>query len=199
MAIVRSSDADQAAALAERLIGAGLQVVEVSMQIPCALQIVKDLVGRHGKAAHVGVGTVLDEATAAHAAQAGAQFIVAPTLNADVVQAARHYGMASFPGCATPTEMQRAIELEATAVKLFPASLWTPRALADILHAMPHLSCVPTGGVRLDEITQWLSAGATAVGLGSSLEQGIEAVLAQVRQARQLTDGDRVTGQPPPP
>lgn len=183
MAIVRSSDPQHGAGLAARLISAGLRVVEVSMSTPRALEIVGGLARQYGDTAYVGVGTVLDAATAVQAAQVGAQFVVAPTLNAEVIQAATEHGLASFPGCATPSEMQRAVELGATAVKLFPASLWKPRAIADVLHAMPHLGCVPTGGVGLDDIEPWLSAGAIAVGLGSCLENGADAVMARVRSA----------------
>jgi 2-dehydro-3-deoxyphosphogluconate aldolase/(4S)-4-hydroxy-2-oxoglutarate aldolase len=153
------------------------------MQTPRALEIVDGLVRQFGGTAHVGVGTVLDAATTAEAARIGARFVVAPNLNAKVVQAAAGHGLASFPGCATPSEMQRAVELGATAVKLFPASLWTPRAMTDVLHAMPHLGCVPTGGVGLDDIAPWLRAGAIAVGLGSCLEDGADAAMARVRSA----------------
>ncbi len=187
MAIVRAGDAEQAYTAATRLVGAGLRVVEVSLGTPQALDAVERLVRRHDGVAAIGVGTVLDAADVDRAAGIGASFIVAPTLNPAVVTAAAAHGLASFPGCATPSEMWQAAGLGATGVKIFPASLWTPRALADLLHALPGLRCVPTGGVRLDDIPAWLAAGALAVGLGSALAG--ESAVARVLEAVSLAPG----------
>ena len=187
MAIVRAGDAGQAYTAATRLIDSGLRAVEVSLSTPQALDAVERLVRRHDGAAAIGVGTVLDAADVARAAGIGASFIVAPTLNPAVVRAAAAHGLASFPGCATPSEMWHAAGLGATGVKIFPASLWTPQALADLLHALPALRCVPTGGVRLDDIPAWLAAGALAVGLGSALAD--ESAVARVLEAVSLAPG----------
>jgi 2-dehydro-3-deoxyphosphogluconate aldolase/(4S)-4-hydroxy-2-oxoglutarate aldolase len=187
MAIVRAGDAEQAYTAATRLVDAGLRVVEVSLGTPQALDAVERLVRRHDGVAAIGVGTVLDAADVDRAAGIGASFIVAPTLNPAVVRTAAEHGLASFPGCATPSEMWQAAGLGATGVKIFPASLWTPRALADLLHALPGLRCVPTGGVRLDDIPAWLAAGALAVGLGSALAG--DSAVARVLEAVSLAPG----------
>ena len=181
MAIVRAGDAGQAYAAGARLIDAGLRVVEVSLGTPRALDAVEKLVSRPGHTAAIGVGTVLDPADVDRAAGIGASFIVSPTLDPAVVEATVARGLASFPGCATPSEMVRAAGLGAAGVKIFPASLWTPQAMADLLHALPSLRCVPTGGVRLDDIPSWLAAGALAVGLGSALAD--ESAVARVLEA----------------
>lgn len=183
MAIVRASDAERALAIASGLIDAGLRVVEVSMGTPRALDVIARLVGRYEGTALIGVGTVLDAETVCHAAAIGAQFIVAPTLNPDVVMAASAHGLASFPGCATPSEMEHASRLGTTGIKVFPASLWRPQALSDVIRALPSLRCVPTGGIGLDDLASWLDAGAIAVGLGSALAQGSPAVVARARAA----------------
>lgn len=185
MAIVRVGDAGQAYAAGARLIDAGLRVVEVSLGTPQALDAVEKLVSRAGHTAAIGVGTVLDAADVDRAGGIGASFIVSPTLDPAVVEATVAGGLASFPGCATPSEMVRAAGLGATGVKIFPASLWTPQAVADLLHALPSLRCVPTGGVRLDDIPSWLAAGALAVGLGSALadESAVTRVLEAVSRA----------------
>jgi 2-dehydro-3-deoxyphosphogluconate aldolase / (4S)-4-hydroxy-2-oxoglutarate aldolase len=188
MAIVRAGGAEQAYAAASRLIEAGLRAVEVSLSTPQALDAVERLAREPGGDVTIGVGTVLDPADVGRAAAIGASFIVAPTLNPAVVAAAAGHGLASFPGCATPSEMVHAAELGATGVKIFPASLWTPQALADLLHALPGLRCVPTGGVRLDDVPAWLAAGALAVGLGSALAG--ESAVARVLEAASRAPGE---------
>jgi 2-dehydro-3-deoxyphosphogluconate aldolase / (4S)-4-hydroxy-2-oxoglutarate aldolase len=187
MAIVRAGDAGRAYAAGARLIDAGLRVVEVSLGTPRALDAVEKLVSRHGHTAAIGVGTVLAAADVDRAAGIGASFIVSPTLDRDVVETTVARGLASFPGCATPSEMWQAAGLGATGVKIFPASLWTPQAMADLLHALPGLRCVPTGGVRLDDIPSWLAAGALAVGLGSALAD--ESAVARVLEAASRAPG----------
>jgi 2-dehydro-3-deoxyphosphogluconate aldolase / (4S)-4-hydroxy-2-oxoglutarate aldolase len=184
MAIVRADGAEQAYVAASRLIDAGIRAVEVSLSTPQALDAVERLARRHAGDVTIGAGTVLDPVDVGRAAGIGASFIVAPTLNPAVVTVAAGHGLASFPGCATPSEMWHATELGATGVKIFPASLWTPQAMADLRHALPGLRCVPTGGVRLEDVPAWLAAGALAVGLGSALAD--ESAVARVLEAGAL-------------
>jgi|SRR5690348_15380168 len=153
---------------ASRVIAAGLPVVEVSLTTPGGLDVIAELAGGdHG--AVVGAGTVLDEYTARSVIAAGGQVIVCPTFNPDVVRVAVRHDVAVVPGCLTPTEMDTAMRLGATAVKIFPAHTWSPAALSGLLQAMPHLPCVPTGGVGPENAADWIAAGAVALGVGSAL------------------------------
>jgi len=120
---------------------------------------------------------------------AGARLLVTPTLEPEVISTAQRYGAATVIGTATPTEMLRAQSLGADLVKIFPASQWTPKTLADVLQALPQLRCVPTGGVTLDNAPDWIAAGAVAVGIGSALTRGddpaarVSTLLAALRNA----------------
>lgn len=192
--IVRERDRASARDAARALIDAGQIVVEVSMTTPGALDVVAELAGELAAAdgVLVGVGTVLDETTARLAVLAGAQFIVAPTLNLDVLRTAHRYGLAIVPGVASPTEALAALEAGADLVKLFPASACSPAIVRDILAAVPQVPLVPTGGVTLDNAADYLRAGAVAVGMGGSLTAGtreeirarVAALLVRVNEAK---------------
>ncbi|WP_217493842.1 bifunctional 4-hydroxy-2-oxoglutarate aldolase/2-dehydro-3-deoxy-phosphogluconate aldolase [Humibacillus sp. DSM 29435] len=168
IAIVRAPDADTAFVQTSALLSLGAGVVEISLTTPDALDAIRRVVRAHPMAL-VGAGTVLDAVSAISAIRAGARLLVTPALHPEVIAAAGRYGVVVVPGCATPTEMLHAHELGAHAVKLFPARLWTPAALADVREALPQLHIVPTGGVSIDSVPAWLRAGAFAVGIGSAL------------------------------
>lgn len=191
VAIIREKSAAEAASVLDELVGGGLHAVEVSLVTPGALEVVKAAAARAPDGVHIGVGTVLTVAEAEAAAECGATFIVAPTLDEGVVRAAVALGMDVLPGVATPTEAFRATQAGASAVKLFPASLWSPAALRDVRAAMPSLETVPTGGISLDGLGEWIRSGALAVGLGSALTRGggtserIDHVLREVQRARE--------------
>lgn len=190
VAIIRESTASDAASVLSSVIDAGLHAVEVSLVTPDALEVVKDAVARVPQGVHVGVGTVLTVMDALAAAASGATFIVAPTWDESVIRVALEAGMDVLPGVATPTEALMATRAGATAVKLFPASLWTPASLRDVRSAMPWLETVPTGGVQVDSIGEWIRSGAIAVGLGSALTHGgnmgerIAGILREVQRSR---------------
>jgi 2-dehydro-3-deoxyphosphogluconate aldolase/(4S)-4-hydroxy-2-oxoglutarate aldolase len=171
------------------LADSGLTVLEVSLTTPGALDVIRDALRRHPKLL-IGAGTVLDEASARLAVQAGAQFLVSPTLNPDVLRTAHRYGLVALPGAATPTEVVAALELGADLVKLFPASSHGPRAVADLLQALPQAPLVPTGGISAAGAVDYVRAGAVAVGMGGSLSEGSpeevgERVLALLRALQQ--------------
>jgi 2-dehydro-3-deoxyphosphogluconate aldolase/(4S)-4-hydroxy-2-oxoglutarate aldolase len=169
VAVVRSADAATARATATALLDAGLGAVEVSLTTPGALDVVAALTGEERT---VGVGTVTSVAQYRDAVAAGAAFVVSPTLDVEVVRHARRDGVLAVPGTSTPTEGLAAVLAGAPLVKLFPASLWSPKALRDVLAALPDLPLVPTGGIGLDDVPTWWSHGAVAVGLGSRLSRG---------------------------
>jgi 2-dehydro-3-deoxyphosphogluconate aldolase/(4S)-4-hydroxy-2-oxoglutarate aldolase len=172
IAIVRSSSRDEAVAAGRRLIDAGLGVVEVSLNTPDSLDAIAALrhVARDRPGTLIGAGTVLTAEWAHRAADAGAQFYVAPILDPSTLAAAQERGIPAVPGCATPTEMWQANLAGAAAIKLFPATEWTPAGLANLLRAMPSLNVVPTGGISAENAEAWLQAGAIALGIGSGLD-----------------------------
>ncbi|GAB2831271.1 bifunctional 4-hydroxy-2-oxoglutarate aldolase/2-dehydro-3-deoxy-phosphogluconate aldolase [Streptomyces daliensis] len=171
-AIVRSDSYEHATASADILLGAGITSLEISLTTPFALEAISTLRRETGDDSVIGAGTVLDATTASMAVDAGARFLVSPSLDAEVIRTGHRYGIPVFPGVATPTEMVRALELGADALKLFPASGQHPGWLKDVRAALPQAALLPTGGVTLDTAPEWIAAGAVAVGMGSALAEG---------------------------
>lgn len=171
-AIVRSKTYDEASATADTLLSAGITSLEISLTTPFALEAVTTLTRELGDDAVIGAGTVLDGMSARMAVDAGARFLVSPILDAEVIRTAHRYGVPIFPGVSTPTEMVRALELGADAVKLFPASAHDPSWLREVRAALPQVPLLPTGGVTVDSAPEWIEAGAVAVGMGSALSEG---------------------------
>ena len=173
VAIVRCGSAAQAVDKAEALLADGIRIVEVSLNTPGAVDAIAELARRHGDASGtvIGAGTVLDARSVEEVAAAGARFFVSPVLDEDAVAVAGRLGVAAVPGCLTPTEMLRAHLAGAAAVKVFPATAWSPEGLANVARAMPFLRLIPTGGVGVDDAAQWLAAGAAGLGIGSALEK----------------------------
>ncbi|GAA2356831.1 bifunctional 4-hydroxy-2-oxoglutarate aldolase/2-dehydro-3-deoxy-phosphogluconate aldolase [Streptomyces cuspidosporus] len=178
-AIIRSDSYDHAAAAADTLLSAGLTTVEFSLTTPFALEAVTTLVREVGDDAVIGAGTVLDAASARMAVDAGARFLVSPSLDPEVIRTGHRYGLPVFPGVATPTEMVRAMELGADALKLFPASAHSPRWVKDVRAALPQAALLPTGGVTVADAPEWIAAGAVACGMGSALTEGDRDVVAK--------------------
>jgi 2-dehydro-3-deoxyphosphogluconate aldolase/(4S)-4-hydroxy-2-oxoglutarate aldolase len=160
------------------LFEAGLRAVEISVSTPGALDAIAYLVAARPDAESViGAGTVLDGRTARSAVGAGADLLVSPIAEPDVISSGREAGVAVLAGAATPTEAVAALRAGASLVKLFPAGMFTPATLADILQALPDLPLVPTGGVRIADVSGWIAAGAIAVGVGGALTAGSSAEL----------------------
>ncbi|MGY0057440.1 bifunctional 4-hydroxy-2-oxoglutarate aldolase/2-dehydro-3-deoxy-phosphogluconate aldolase [Streptomyces sp. LZ34] len=178
-AIIRSDSYDHATAAADTLLSAGLTTVEFSLTTPFALEAVTTLVREVGDEAVIGAGTVLDAASARMAVDAGARFLVSPSLDPEVIRTGHRYGLPVFPGVATPTEMVRALELGADALKLFPASAYSPRWVRDVRAALPQAALLPTGGVTVADAPEWIAAGAVACGMGSALSEGDRDVVAK--------------------
>ncbi|MGW1378415.1 bifunctional 4-hydroxy-2-oxoglutarate aldolase/2-dehydro-3-deoxy-phosphogluconate aldolase [Streptomyces sp. NPDC002446] len=171
-AIVRSKTYDEASATADTLLSAGITSLEISLTTPFALEAVTTLTRELGDDAVIGAGTVLDGVSARMAVDAGARYLVSPTLDAEVIRTGHRYGVPVFAGVSTPTEMVRALELGADALKLFPASSYDPSWLREIRAALPQVPLLPTGGVTVDGAPEWIAAGAVAVGMGSALSEG---------------------------
>ncbi|MET8765013.1 bifunctional 4-hydroxy-2-oxoglutarate aldolase/2-dehydro-3-deoxy-phosphogluconate aldolase [Lentzea sp. NPDC004782] len=166
IAIIRTGDASSAVQAAVPLLEAGLTSLELPLTNPGALEAIRQLRADHPSAT-IGAGSVLDEASAVAAIRAGAQFLVAPNLDAEVIRAGHRYGAAVLPGAGTVSEVVRALEAGADAVKVFPAP--TPQWVRDVLAVLPYAPLVPTGGVAPADVPAWLEAGAVACGVGSAL------------------------------
>ena len=169
IAIMRAQSSEQLIAAADAIKAGGVQVIEVTMTTPGALDVIAKASARYGQDVLFGAGSVLDAETARAAILAGAGFIVAPTLNLSVVELCNRYSTPVVPGCYTPTEMLTAWEAGADMVKLFPASVGGPALVKAILAPLPQLEIVPVGGVNLDTAVEFIAKGAAALGVGSSL------------------------------
>jgi 2-dehydro-3-deoxyphosphogluconate aldolase/(4S)-4-hydroxy-2-oxoglutarate aldolase len=166
--IVRLDRADQAVAAAAAALEAGLQAVEVTFTLPDAAAVIERLRRDHPDAL-VGAGTVRTLSELDQAVAAGAHFLVAPGLNLELVEAARDRGLPMLPGVFTATEIDRALNLGAQLLKLFPAEPAGPAYLASMLQPFPEARLVPTGGISAANAGAYLDAGAAAVAMGSSL------------------------------
>ncbi|MBI3963348.1 MAG: bifunctional 4-hydroxy-2-oxoglutarate aldolase/2-dehydro-3-deoxy-phosphogluconate aldolase [Deinococcus sp.] len=169
VAVVRLEKADSLLQAAQALSAGGVKVIEFTMTTPGALDIVATAARELGPEVLLGAGTVLDPETARSAILAGAQFIVAPTLNPEVITLCHRYNVLVIPGALTPTEILAAWEAGADLVKVFPAAAVGPRYLRDVLAPLPYLRLLPTGGVTLENVGDFLRAGAAAVGIGGNL------------------------------
>lgn len=171
-ATIRSESYDQAAATADTLLSAGLTTLEISLTTPFALEAVTTLVREVGDDAVIGAGTVLDAQSARMAIDAGARFLLSPSLDEQVLRTGHRYGVPVFPGVATPTEAVRAMELGADALTLYPATAYTPGWITDVRAIMPQAALLPMGGITVSAAPDWVAAGAVAVGMGSALTDG---------------------------
>ncbi len=169
IAVVRAKRADQALPLAEALVAGGVIAVEITMTTPNALTAIREVSTKLGDRALIGVGTVLDESTCQAAIEAGAQFVVSPICRRELVPIAQQAGKPVMLGAYTPTEAQLAHETGADFIKIFPADTLGPNYIKALRAPLPHLKIVPTGGVDLKTIGDFLKAGCVAVGAGSSL------------------------------
>jgi 2-dehydro-3-deoxyphosphogluconate aldolase / (4S)-4-hydroxy-2-oxoglutarate aldolase len=169
VAVIRADSPDQLVDVVRALRDGGVEVAEITMTTPGALDAIKQASDKLGKDALIGVGSVLDAETARAAILAGAQYIVAPALNLEVIQMAHRYGKPVIPGGLTPTEIITAWSAGADMVKVFPANHFGPQYFKDLLAPMPQLKLTPTGGVDLNTAADWIKAGAACLGVGSSL------------------------------
>ena len=169
VAVIRADSAAQCVDLCRALGEGGVTCWEVTMTTPGALRAIEAVAHELGESGCVGVGSVLDEATAVAAVHAGANFVFGPTLDAGVVAAAKRYGKVVVPGALTPTEILAAWEAGADVVKVFPAGHFGPKYFKDVRGPLPQVKLTPTGGVNLDTVDAWIKAGAACVGVGSAL------------------------------
>jgi len=169
VAVIRAESPDLLADVAEALLAGGVEVMEVTFTVPRATHVLEQVAGKLGDRVLLGAGTVLDPETARAAILSGAQFIVAPTVNPQVIELCRRYSKLVMPGALTPTEIVAAWQAGADIVKIFPSELTGPKYLRAIKAPLPQIRLMPTGGVNLDTARDFLEAGACALGIGGSL------------------------------
>lgn len=169
VAVIRAPSGDALVDVAEALLAGGVEVMEVTFTVPGAVRVLQQVADRLGDRVLLGAGTVLDTETARTALLAGAQFVVSPSLNLDVIRMCRRYDKLVMPGALTPTEVISAWEAGAQIVKIFPADLGGPNYLKALHGPLPQVRLMPTGGVDLDTAESFLRAGACALGVGGSL------------------------------
>jgi 2-dehydro-3-deoxyphosphogluconate aldolase / (4S)-4-hydroxy-2-oxoglutarate aldolase len=169
VAIARASSAQHVRAAVETLIYAGVTCVELTLTMPGSLEAIAALVTEFGDAASIGAGTVLTAAQARSCLGAGATFLVAPSAAPEVVELAVADGVPCLPGALTPSEIVSAWLAGAAGVKLFPASIGGPRYVRDVRAPLPEVALVPTGGIAIDQVRDYILAGATALGIGATL------------------------------
>jgi 2-dehydro-3-deoxyphosphogluconate aldolase/(4S)-4-hydroxy-2-oxoglutarate aldolase len=167
--IVRAPSADDALAAVEAIRAGGIDIVELTMTVPSAVSVIEQVALRHPDAV-VGAGTVLDAETARAAILAGAAFIVCPIVDAPTIRMCRTYSVPVVPGALTPTEVVRAWRAGADLVKVFPCSAVGGASYIKALRApLPQIELVPTGGVTVATVGDFIAAGAFAVGAGADL------------------------------
>lgn len=175
VAVIRADNAEKALRVIEAVRKGGIPAIEVTMTVPGAVEVIRQLAATFSEEEMlIGAGTVLDPETARACILAGAQYIVSPGFNPDTVRLCNRYQKICMPGCATVTEIISAMELGVDVVKLFPGELFGPQAIKAIRGPLPQANIMPTGGVSLDNVEQWIKAGAVAVGVGSDItKQGL--------------------------
>lgn len=169
VAVIRMKDAARLAGVAAALGRGGVRALEITMTVPGAVGIIREMAGSKAPGTLVGAGTVLDAGTAKDVIAAGADFVVSPITDMETVKVCRDAGVLVAPGAFTPTEIVAAWRAGADIVKVFPATSLGPQFCRDLRGPLPEVRLMPTGGVTVENARDFIAAGAAAVGLGTAL------------------------------
>jgi 2-dehydro-3-deoxyphosphogluconate aldolase/(4S)-4-hydroxy-2-oxoglutarate aldolase len=169
VAIVRAPSDAHVVEAAEALLNGGMRAIEVTLNTPRALELIGAIREKLGGEMRVGAGTILSPMDAVAAIDAGAEFIVTPTMQPDTIRFCKHQGVPIACGCATPTESHIAHQAGADIIKVFPAECLGTSYIKAILGPLPFLKLMPTGGVSLDNLVSFIRAGCVGAGLGGNL------------------------------
>ncbi|WP_036682173.1 bifunctional 4-hydroxy-2-oxoglutarate aldolase/2-dehydro-3-deoxy-phosphogluconate aldolase [Pelosinus fermentans] len=173
VAVVRAQNSEQAIKITEACMKGGIAAIEITFTIPEAAQVIADLRKAYSpEEMIIGAGTVLDPETARIAILAGAQYIVSPSLNLETVKLCNRYQVPVMPGAMTIAEVIAAMEAGADIVKIFPGDAFGPSFIKAIKGPIPQAPLMPTGGVNLENVGEWIKAGCVAVGIGGNLTAG---------------------------
>lgn len=173
VAVVRTESAEKAYRVFDACIEGGVAAIEITFTVPGAHKIIEDLASKYNSGDIIlGAGTVLDPETARIAILSGAQYIVSPNVNLDTIKLCNRYQVPSMPGAMTIREIIEAMEAGADIIKIFPGNLFGPDIIKSVMGPLPQAPMMPTGGVSIETVKDWINAGAVAVGVGSSLTKG---------------------------
>jgi 2-dehydro-3-deoxyphosphogluconate aldolase / (4S)-4-hydroxy-2-oxoglutarate aldolase len=167
VAILRGANPADVLKISEALYNGGIRILEITMNSTNPLQVIEELNAKFGDKMVIGAGTVLDTKMAKDAVAAGAKFILSPIVDVDVIKAAKDMGVIAIPGAHTPTEIAYAYKNGGDIIKVFPST--SPAYIKDVLAPLNHVPLLPTGGINLENIKQYLHAGAVGFGMGSAL------------------------------
>jgi 2-dehydro-3-deoxyphosphogluconate aldolase / (4S)-4-hydroxy-2-oxoglutarate aldolase len=171
VAVVRADSKEEAVKISQACVKGGIQGIEVTFTVQGADEVIKELASLYhdNEKIVIGAGTVLDAVTARIAILAGAQFVVSPAFDEETAKLCNLYQVPYLPGCMSLTEIKRALEAGVDIVKLFPGSVFGPDFVKAVKAPMPQVNIMPTGGVDLNNIEQWIRNGCVAVGVGGNL------------------------------
>ena len=169
VAVIRIKDPAKLRAVVDALVDGGVRALEVTMTVPGAVGLIRELAPTMPSGFLLGAGTVTTAETARAVIDAGATYVVSPVFQPAVIAACHERDVPAIPGCFTPTEILAAHEAGADIIKVFPATALGPQFIKDVRAPLPQVKLMPTGGVSLDNAHDWIRAGAVAVGIGSAL------------------------------
>jgi 2-dehydro-3-deoxyphosphogluconate aldolase / (4S)-4-hydroxy-2-oxoglutarate aldolase len=169
VAVIRLKDPAKLRATVDAMSEGGVRALEVTMTVPRAVEMIRELAPSLPEGFLLGAGTVTDAETARQVIDAGASFVVSPIFRPDVIAVCHEHDVPAMPGCFSPTEIFTAHQCGADVVKIFPATALGPQFIRDVRAPLPQIKVMPTGGVTLDNAGDWIRAGAVAVGVGSAL------------------------------
>ncbi|MGA3245887.1 MAG: bifunctional 4-hydroxy-2-oxoglutarate aldolase/2-dehydro-3-deoxy-phosphogluconate aldolase [Bacteroidota bacterium] len=169
VAVIRMKDTKRLLKVIEAVRQGGVRSIEITMTVPGAIEIIRQLSTVVPPDVLLGAGTVVDEGTANQVIDAGAKFVVGPVLNLGIISLCGKRDVVVMPGCYTPTEILTAWNAGADIIKVFPATSLGPKYFKDLRGPFPDIRLMPTGGVTIDNVGEWIAAGACAVGVGSDL------------------------------
>lgn len=193
VAVIRAESISEAIRISKACIDGGLPAIEVTYTVPGASEVIKSLRETIPKdQLIIGAGTVLDASTARIAILAGAEYIVSPCFDSETAKLCNRYQIPYMPGCMTITEMVKAMEAGCDIIKLFPGSAFGPDFIKGVKAPLPQINIMPTGGVSLDNIHEWVKNGVVAVGAGGKLASGTseeitataKAFVSKIKEAR---------------
>lgn len=174
VAVVRGTSAEDAIEIGKKVYEGGIKSLEITFSTPGAERAIEALSALGIDDMIVGAGTVLDAETARIAILYGATYIVSPHFNSDIATVCNRYSIPYLPGCGSITEIMSALESGVDVVKLFPGSLLGPGFIKDVKGPIPHVEMMPSGGVSIDNLHEWVEKGAYAVGIGSALTKDVK-------------------------
>ena len=169
VAVIRAESKEQALKIVDFAYQGGIKAIEITMTIPGAIDVIKDISSKFSPEMLIGAGTILDSETARLAILAGAEFIVSPHLDIEIIKTANRYQKVVMPGAMTVREVILSMEHGADVVKIFPSGLFGPEIIKAIKGPLPQAPLMPTGGINLNNLQEWFKAGVFCVGVGSSL------------------------------